>query len=259
AHVEDLAAAKRQGIFTKDAETLARAFWPGPLTLVLPLASTVTVCALARSGLDSVALRVPAHPVARALLADVGLPLCAPSANLSGHVSPVTAAHVMNDLEGRIDLVLDGGPSSVGVESTIVACLDETVQLLRPGGIAREAIEKILGYSLDHAEANSDAPRAPGQLVSHYAPRAKLRLEASEVQPGEAGLDFGGRFAPADNVLDLSPRADLTEAAAHLFSHLRQLDTLGTAVIAVAPIFNKGLGEAINDRLRRAAADRPSS
>ena len=234
------------------------AFWPGPLTLVLPVAPDVTVCALARSGLDSIALRVPAHKVARALLAAVGLPLAAPSANISGHVSPVTAAHVMDDLEGRIDLVLDGGASSVGVESTIISCLDEIPRLLRPGGIAREDIETVLGRKLANAEeADSDAPIAPGQLASHYAPRAKLRLDAFSLLPGEAGLDFGGKFEPADRVLDLSPKGDVIEAAAHLFSHLRRLDFMGSATIAVAPIENKGLGEAINDRLRRAAAERP--
>jgi L-threonylcarbamoyladenylate synthase len=259
AHVADVSAAKRQGVFTKDAEALALAFWPGPLTLVLPVAPDVTVCALARSGLDSIALRVPAHKVARALLAAVGLPLAAPSANISGHVSPVTASHVMDDLSGRIDLVLDGSPSSVGVESTIISFLDKTPRLLRPGGIAREAIETVLARTLADAEAESDAPIAPGQLVSHYAPRAKLRLDALSLLPGEAGLDFGGRFTASERVLDLSPNGDLVEAAAHLFSHLRRLDSMGCATIAVAPIDNKGLGEAINDRLRRAAAERPKT
>ena len=257
AHVEDLSAAKRQGVFTKDAEVLARAFWPGPLTLVLPVTFDVTVCALARSGLETIALRVPAHKVARALLATVGLPLAAPSANISGHVSPVTASHVMDDLEGRIDFVLDGGSSPVGVESTIISCLDETPKLLRPGVIAREAIETVLGRKLADAVPSSGAPVAPGQLASHYAPRAKLRLDALSLLPGEAGLDFGGRFEPTDRVLDLSSKGDLIEAAAHLFSHLRRLDSMGSATIAVAPIENKGLGEAINDRLRRAAAERP--
>ncbi len=257
AHVADVSAAKRQGVFTKDAEALALAFWPGPLTLVLPAAPDMTVCALARSGLDSIALRVPAHKIARALLAAVGLPLAAPSANISGHVSPVTAAHVMDDLGGRIDLVLDGGASSVGVESTIISCLDETPRLMRPGGIARDAIETVLGRKLADATENSDAPVAPGQLASHYAPRAKLRLDALSLLPGEAGLDFGATFGPADRVLDLSPKGDVIEAAANLFSHLRRLDSLGCATIAVAPIENKGLGEAINDRLKRAAAERP--
>lgn len=260
AHVEDLAAAKRQGQFVKEAETLARAFWPGPLTIVLPLAPTATVCALARAGLDSVALRVPAHPVARQLMKAVGLPLAAPSANRSGHVSPATAAHVLDDLDGRIDLVLDAGACSVGVESTIVSFLDDAPKLLRPGGIARKDIETVLGHALgDAALAAGDMPIAPGQLASHYAPRATLRLDATSLGPNEAGLDFGGSFQPSDHVLDLSAKADMLEAAANLFSHLRRLDAQGYATIAVAPIPDDGLGEAINDRLRRAAADRPQS
>jgi len=260
AHVEDLAAAKRQGLFVKEAETLARAFWPGPLTLVLPLAPTATVCALARAGLDSVALRVPAHPLARQLMKAAGLPLAAPSANRSGHVSPATAAHVLDDLNGRIDLVLDAGPCPVGVESTIVSFLDDGPRLLRPGGVARKDIETVLGHALgDAALAAGDRPIAPGQLVSHYAPRARLRLAATSLRPDEAGLDFGGTFQPGDHVLDLSAKGDMVEAAANLFSHLRRLDSQGCETIAVAPIPDDGLGEAINDRLRRAAADRPQS
>ncbi len=258
AHVEDLAAARQQGIFTSEAEALAKAFWPGPLTLVLPIAPTGNVCALARAGLDSVALRVPAHETTRRLLAATGLPIAAPSANISGHVSPVTAAHVAEDLDGRVDLILDAGPCPVGVESTIISCLKNGPTLLRPGGISREAIEAVLGRKLaDHA--GGKAVLAPGQLASHYAPRASLRLAATSLEPGEAGLDFGGRFPKAANVLDLSPRGDTTEAAANLFSHLRVLDARGFATIAVAPIPSTGLGEAINDRLKRAAAERPGA
>ncbi len=259
AHVEDLAAARQQAIFTRDAEALAQAFWPGPLTLVLPIAPEGTVCTLARAGLDSVALRVPAHESARRLLAATGLPLAAPSANISGHVSPVTAAHVTEDLDGKLDLVLDAGPCPVGVESTIVSCLDGGPRLLRPGGVSRETIEAVLGRKLaDFSGRDGKAPLAPGQLVSHYAPRAKLRLAATALERGEAGLDFGGIFPKAENVLDLSARCDMTEAAANLFSHLRALDSRGFASIAVAPIPNMGLGEAINDRLERAAAERPA-
>jgi L-threonylcarbamoyladenylate synthase len=254
AHVENRAAAEVQGIFTREAAALAEAFWPGPLTLVLPLAPGATVSELARAGLASVALRVPAHPVAKSLLAATGLPLAAPSANLSGRVSPVTAAHVREDLNGAIDAIVDAGSAMVGLESTIISCLGQQPQLLRPGGIARAAIEAVLGRPLP-AHASADAPRAPGMLVSHYAPRAHLRLEATSLEPGEAGLDFGGGFGKGANVLDLSPRRDLSEAAANLFRHLRSLDRQGHASIAVAPIPATGLGEAINDRLRRAAAE----
>jgi L-threonylcarbamoyladenylate synthase len=256
AHVTDLATAQEQGVFSAAALALAQAFWPGPLTLVVPLAPQATVCELARAGLDSVALRVPAHPIAQRLLAAVGLPLAAPSANLSGQVSPVTAAHVLEDLDGAIDLVLDAGPSRVGLESTIIACLDDRPRLLRPGGVPRLAIESLLQQEL--AEAEDGPVRAPGLLTSHYAPRARLRLAATSLAPGECGLDFGGIFPQGDRVLDLSPRRDLTEAAANLFHHLRALDQLAPDVIGVAPIDSSGLGEAINDRLLRAAADRPS-
>ncbi|MGB8276368.1 MAG: L-threonylcarbamoyladenylate synthase [Methylovirgula sp.] len=259
AHVEDLAAARKQAIFTSEAEALAQAFWPGPLTLVLPVAPSATVCALARAGLDSIALRLPAHEIARRLLAAAGLPLAAPSANISGHVSPVTADHVAQDLDGKLDLILDAGPCPIGVESTIISCLDRGPRLLRPGGISRDAIEAVLGRKLeDFRDRDGKAPLAPGQLVSHYAPHARLRLAATSLEPGEAGLDFGGIFPKGDNVLDLSERCDMTEAAANLFSHLRALDSRGFAAIAVAPIPNTGLGEAINDRLKRAAAERPA-
>ena len=253
AHVANRSAAAAQGIFTREAAALAEAFWPGPLTLVLPLAPGATICELARAGLASVALRVPAHPAAQSLLAASGLPLAAPSANLSGHVSPVTAAHVAEDLDGVIDMILDAGSSPVGVESTIISCLGEMPCLLRPGGISREAVEDVLRRPL-LAYAGGDAVRAPGMLTSHYAPRARLRLAATHLEPSEAGLDFGGRFGEAAHVLDLSPRRDLTEAAANLFRHLRSLDREGYGTIAVAPIPATGLGEAINDRLRRAAA-----
>ncbi len=259
AHVPSLAAALREGNFSTAALALAKAFWPGPLTLVVPVASTCSVCDLARAGLASVALRAPSHPVARALLEAAGRPVAAPSANRSGRVSPTTAAHVLADLDGRIDLVLDGGPADVGVESTIMSCLGPEPMLLRPGGVPREAIERVLGRPLaDPPEAGDPAaPLAPGLLASHYAPRAALRMEARAPGQDEAGLDFGGQFAGAAS-LDLSPSGDLAEAAANLFGHLRALDATGVAGIAVAPIPASGLGEAINDRLARAAAPRPA-
>jgi len=267
AHVADLDQARALGTFDAGALKLAQAFWPGPLTLVLPKAAGCPVCDLATAGLDSVAIRVPNHPVARDILRAFGRPVVAPSANRSGHVSPTTAGHVMADLDGRIDLVVDGGAASVGLESAIVACLGEPL-LLRPGGLPREAIEKALSAPLgaplaspDQADADPDSPLAPGMLASHYAPRARLRLNASDVQAGEAMLAFGPVTAsgPAHAVktLNLSPAGDPVEAAANLFAHLRALDATGATRIAVMPIPHEGLGEAINDRLRRAAAPKP--
>ncbi len=256
AHVAGVEAALEQARFDADAERLARAFWPGPLTLVLPVASTCRVSLLARAGLDSLALRAPDHPVARALIEAAGRPLAAPSANRSGHVSPTTADHVLADLDGRIDWILDAGPSRCGVESTIVACLGAGPALLRPGAIPEEAIEAALGRRLEKAAAEQGAPAAPGRLASHYAPRARLRLDAVAVGPDEAALDFGGVLAgaPSRIRLDLSPSGDLVEAAANLFAFLRALDETGALAIAAAPIPAHGLGAAINDRLRRAAA-----
>jgi len=255
AHVTGLAAARREGRFSEIAEQLAKSFWPGPLTLVLPLAETASVCELARAGLPTVALRAPDHPVAQAMLAAVGRPVAAPSANRSGRVSPVTSGHVLEDLAGLIDAVLDAGPTAVGLESTIVACLDGPPVLLRPGGVARERIEALVGPL---AMPVSGKVEAPGMLASHYAPRARLRLDAAELRVGEAGLDFAGRFGQARDahILDLSARGDLVEAAARLYLCLRELDASGAATIAVAPIPAGGIGEAIRDRLARAAAPR---
>jgi len=233
---------------------LARRFWPGPLTIVLPRQPGALVSDLALAGLDSVAVRMPAHRVARALLAAFDGAVVAPSANQSGHVSPTDAAHVLADLGGRIDLVLDGGACPVGVESTIVSCLD-TPTLLRPGGLAREEIERVLGHPLvTSSERDDTAPLAPGMLSSHYAPRARVRLDALAPEPGEALLAFGAAPSSSGPVLNLSSRGDLVEAAANLFSHLRTLDASGAQRIAVMTIPNEGLGEAINDRLARAAA-----
>lgn len=259
AHVSDLAAAQRIARFSASALALAHAFWPGPLTLVLPKGAGCPVADLATAGLDTIALRVPAHPVAREILREFGGAVVAPSANLSGHVSPTTAAHVQHDLEGRIDLIIDGGPVDVGIESTIVGCFDRPV-LLRPGGISRADIERVLGGPLASPDpaATDRQPQASGMLASHYAPRARVRPNASSLAPGEALLAFGRAGLPgidtAIAVMNLSERGDLREAAANLFGCLRALDNSGARTIAVMPIPDDGLGEAINDRLRRAAA-----
>lgn len=260
AHVADLAAAQAIARFDALSLKLAQAFWPGPLTLVLPKAEGCPVADLATAGLDTVAVRVPAHPVAHAILQALGRPVAAPSANLSGHVSPTTAAHVAADLDGRIDLIVDGGPVRVGVESTIVACL-KVPTMLRPGGVPRAEIERVLGLALSEAAEDIDTapqPLAPGMLASHYAPRTKVRLNANQLADGEALLAFGPSVISGSGnaaaVLNLSPGGDLIEAAANLFGHLRALDGRGARAIAVMPIPNQGLGEAINDRLRRAAA-----
>ena len=210
---------------------------------------------LALAGLDSVAVRVPAHPVASALLKAFGGPVVAPSANRSGHVSPTDAAHVLHDLRGRIDLVIDAGPCTVGVESTIVACLGEPT-LLRPGGVPRDAIERVLGRALAIPAVADETPLAPGMLASHYAPKARLRLDASAPRADEALLAFGPAPTFSGTTLNLSARGDLIEAASNLFSHLRALDASGARSIAVMPVPHEGLGEAINDRLARAAAPR---
>ncbi|MFC5395628.1 L-threonylcarbamoyladenylate synthase [Bosea vestrisii] len=257
-HLPDVEAARRQGLFDAPALALAKAFWPGPLTLVVPASSSCTVCSLARAGLDSVALRVPSDPVARAVLQAAGRPIAAPSANRSGRVSPTQAEHVLADLDGRIDAVLDAGPTAVGVESSIVACLGGVPRLLRPGGVPRAALEAVIGQALVIVEEGGSAPIAPGLLASHYAPRAAVRLDAEAPRPGEAWLGFGPAPDGALPALafNLSPAGDLTEAAANLFAAMRQLDEQSPTTIAVAPIPMHGLGEAINDRLRRAAAPR---
>ena len=264
AHVRDAAAARDLGKLDPVANRLAEVFWPGPLTLVVPRQPDCPVAELATAGLATIALRVPAHTVARDVLAAFGEPIAAPSANRSGHVSPTTAQHVLSDLRGRINLLLDGGPSPVGLESTIVACIGEP-KLLRSGGLPRIDIERVLGHPLadgpPSVETGDEAPIAPGQLASHYAPRTPLRLNANSVRAGEALLAFGQPSAlgsdPALGVLNLSPGGDMIEAAANLFSYLRALDALGAPAIAVMPIPQTGLGEAINDRLQRAAAPRP--
>ncbi|EKS41271.1 L-threonylcarbamoyladenylate synthase [Afipia broomeae] len=262
AHVGDLQAARRIARFDDRSLRLAETFWPGPLTLVLPKAPGCPVSDLATAGLETVAVRVPAHPVAHEILRAFGKPIVAPSANISGHVSPTTAEHVFGDLSGRIDLIVDGGPVSVGVESTIVGCF-ETPLLLRPGGLPREDIERVLGEKLarvpeDHNSAEA-LPLAPGMLASHYAPHTPVRLNAHRLEAGEALLAFGPRMIPGSeraSVMNLSEAGDLVEAAANLFGYLRELDARGSHAIAVMAVPNEGLGEAINDRLQRAAVPR---
>ena len=254
-HLPDVAAARALAVFDDRAEALAAAFWPGPLTLVLPLRGGSGLSPLVTADLPTVALRVPAHPVAQALLRAVGGPLAAPSANPSGRISPTRAAHVVDGLSGRIAGVVDGGACAVGVESTIVG-LDGPAMLLRPGGVPLEALEAVLGVRLGRAGA-ADGVTAPGQLASHYAPRARVRLGAGAVQAGETWIGFGPNCEAA--AINLSPEGDLVAAAAALFHALRAADALAGpgGTIAIAPIPDHGLGLAINDRLRRAAAPRP--
>ncbi len=259
AHVRSIKDARRLGALDATAESLAAAFWPGPLTLVVPVAENCAVCDLARAGLSTVALRAPDHPVAQALLASAGRPVVAPSANRSGRVSPTAAEHVLADLDGRIEAVLDGGATLVGVESTIVACVDGEARLLRPGGVSRAEIEAALGRPLAQAREDANAPIAPGRLLSHYAPTAAVRLDATDVAQDEGYLGFGPDAPGADRAAayeTLSPSGDLREAAARLFAALRRLDASGVRRIAVAPIPEGGLGDAIRDRLARAAAPR---
>jgi len=264
-HVESVQAVETHAVMNRDAQALAEAFWPGPLTLVLPRKPMSPICELATSGLPTVALRVPAAPVMRALARRTGRPLAAPSANRSGKISATTAQDVIGDLGGSIAGVIDAGPCPVGIESTIVACVDGTPRLLRPGGLSRDAIERVLGkrcaVSATPGAAADTAPEAPGMLRSHYAPNAQLRLNATTIHAGEALLAFG--MTPpegagnAAETINLSPEGDLVEAAARLFTALRTLDASGAETIAVQPVPETGLGEAINDRLRRAAAPRP--
>ncbi len=253
-HLPDLGAAERIAVLDDAARDLADAFWPGALTLVLPLRPGAGIAPLVTAGLDTVAIRVPAHPVAQALLRRFGGPLAAPSANPSGRISATTAAHVadpVTGLGGRIAAVLDAGACPVGVESTIIGWQDGRPVLLRPGGLPAEAIAAALGGPVATPRLDPAAPNAPGQLTSHYAPRASLRLNATAARPGELLIGFG----PVAGEMSLSEGADLAEAAARLFELLHQADAQGRP-IAVAPVPETGLGAAINDRLRRAAAPR---
>lgn len=253
-HVLDAAEAQRFVRWNDTAEKLAASFWPGPLTLVLPRGVNSPIALLATAGLDTVAIRAPAHPMAQALIHASGRPIAAPSANRSGAVSPTLAEHVAQSLGDRVKLILDGGPCAVGLESTVLDLTAATPTLLRPGGATREEIEAVIGpVALSNAIPSGDAAhKSPGQLASHYAPSRPVRLEAIAAEAGEALLGFGPNAPTA--TLNLSPTGDLAEAAANLFAHLRALDSPGVTRIAVMPIPQTGLGLAINDRLRRAAA-----
>jgi L-threonylcarbamoyladenylate synthase len=261
AHVSDIDMARAHVGFSPLAERLAETFWPGPLTLVLPLSETSKIHPLATAGLTTAAIRMP-EGFARELIAAFGQPLAAPSANRSGRVSPTSAQHVAGDLGDRISLILDGGRCRVGVESTILAVGGDQLRLLRPGGITVEMIEEIAGRAVERPTPHTDnaAVIAPGMLASHYAPDAPVRLNASGVNPGETLIKFGGAALRGEDqalvILDLSPSGDLREAAANLFDMLKQADAVGATGIAVAPVPRHGLGEAINDRLTRAAAPR---
>ncbi|MSO80224.1 MAG: threonylcarbamoyl-AMP synthase [Alphaproteobacteria bacterium] len=235
------------------ARRLAAAFWPGPLTLVLPRRADTRLAELASAGLASAAVRVPAHPVARALIAAAGVPLAAPSANRSGEPSPTLAEHVAASLGERVGLILDGGACAVGLESTVVDLTGPFPAILRHGAVTAEDVAALVG-PLVHAEDDAGRPKSPGRLARHYAPRTRLRLDARDVAAGEALLAFGPDGLPGAAVtMNLSPAADLTEAAANLFAMLRALDASGCAGIAVMPIPGHGIGRAINERLRRAA------
>lgn len=264
-HFPDAEAAFAEVVPDERARALAAAFWPGPLTLVLPRRVTCGIDLLAGAGLDTLAVRVPSHPLALALIRAAGVPVAAPSANRSGQVSPTTSAHVLDGLAGRIAAVIDGGPSDVGVESTVLD-LQGSAVLLRPGGVPAEAIEAVIGpigrpLPRSAAEA-SRSLRSPGLMVSHYAPSLPVRLRAEGVAAEEALLAFGKPLPGAGAMFQLSAARDLREAAANLFAGLRALDAEGTrrglARIAVMPVPEHGLGAAINDRLDRAAAPRPT-
>lgn len=253
-HYADTADARLDAVFNDVAEALAARFWPGPLTLVLPRGPRCRISLLASAGLDTVAVRVPGHEVAQAVIAAAGHPVAAPSANVSGAVSPTSAAHVVEAFGAGVSLILDGGPCRVGVESTVLDISDDRPVILRPGGLAREAIEATIGPVAED-DGSDDAPRSPGRLVRHYATRLPLRLDAREPRADEALLAFGASVPPgARNMLNLSAKGDVVEAAANLFAMLRALDRPGEcAGIAVMPVPEHGLGRAINDRLRRAA------
>ena len=254
-HVASFEEAAALGRLTEAGRTLAAAFWPGPLTLVLARRPGCPIAELVTAGLDTLAVRVPGHPVARALLQASAVPIAAPSANRSGHVSPTTAAHVEADIGAHVQLILDRGPAPLGLESTVVDVTGEAAVVLRLGAVAREDIARVLRHGVEVATGGADAPASPGMLARHYAPAATLRLDASDVHAGEALLAFGTPLPHQGAIINLSPSGDLDEAAAKLFAALRALDASGAKAIAVMPIPEQGLGEAINDRLRRAARE----
>jgi L-threonylcarbamoyladenylate synthase len=254
-HVAEMGAVHALAHLTPAAETLAQAFWPGPLTLVLARRPMRIVHELATAGLDTIAVRMPAHPVAQALLRAANLPIAAPSANRSGHVSPTTAAHVAADLGDRVTTILDGGATPLGLESTVIDASTSEPVVLRLGGIPRDAIARALGRPIALATGDPGQPASPGMLQRHYAPATRLRLGAGNCLEGEALLAFGADVPDhAGAMINLSASGDLAEAAASLFAALRSLDAAGARAIAVMPIPEQGLGEAINDRLRRAAS-----
>ena len=257
-HVASLESAMQYGQFNHTAYQLADQFWPGPLTIIVPRKADSELSDLASAGLDSIAIRIPEHSVAQSLLSQVNAPLAAPSANISGHVSPTAAQHVMEDFRDKDLLILDGGPTQIGIESTVISCVTNQVQLLRPGGVVKEDLERFIDTQLIsiHGDNNTN-PVSPGQLSSHYAPNAHIRLNATSVSQGEGLLAFGDQIPDGvEHIFNLSEKADLREAAANLFSGLRQLDLRSVNKIAVMPIPDYGLGVAINDRLKRAAAPR---
>lgn len=256
-HVLGLEQAVIIGSLSPTARRLAEAFWPGPLTLVVPRLATSDVSDLVSAGLPTIALRAPDHPVARALLVAAKRPIAAPSANRSGHVSATRAEHVAEDLGDKAALILDAGPTAHGIESTVLSLVGDTPVLLRPGAVAADTIEQVIGERLARASESGRDLTSPGQLQSHYAPRTAVRLNAFDWKANEAVLAFGPVAShPAHALINLSPSGDLIEAAANLFAALRALDATGAAAIAVTPIPPHGLGEAINDRLTRAAARR---
>jgi L-threonylcarbamoyladenylate synthase len=253
-HVANLEVAKRFASFNDLAHELAEEFWPGPLSLVLPLVPDHGLSELVTAGLDTIAIRIPQHPIAHALLLALSGPIAAPSANPSGRISPTHAEHVIADMAGKIDAVINGGACGVGLESTIVKVDGNTASLLRAGGVSVEMIERALKQSMLHP-SDPDIPQSPGQLLSHYAPNAQVRLDARTLTHNEVLLGFGPDCMEA--TLNLSQSGDLIEAAANLFSHLREIDKIaGDRNIAISPIPNSDLGLAINDRLKRAAAPR---
>jgi len=254
-HVPGEVEAESYALVNDTARKLMRAFWPGPLSLVLPRRAGCAIADLVSAGLDTVALRAPSNPIARALLQAAKLPIAAPSANRSQRVSPTTAAHVAAELGDLPAMILDGGPCALGLESTVLGVAGDTATLLRPGALPREEIEKVLGHSLATPKSGAELV-SPGQMEVHYAPDTPLRLDATSPHKGEALLAFGPDAPEFSPMINLSPRGDLGEAAANFFAALRELDALGARAIAVMPVPDRGLGEAINDRLRRAAASR---
>ena len=258
-HVASLDEAKKLGVFDERSERLAAGFWPGALTLIVKRTANCPAAQSVSAGLDSIAIRLPDHDLALSLLKATGRPLAAPSANRSGAVSPTTAVHVVESLGNGVDLILDGGPCRVGVESTVLAVDGPTPVLLRPGGVTLEMLEEVLDEVAMAEPTDADQPKSPGLLASHYAPELPVRLNARSLEPGEALLAFGADVPHGSPAMNLSERGDLEEAAANLFDYLRALDQDAHAGIAVMPIPEHGIGLAINDRLRRAAAPRTSS